>query len=161
MRRARMLEVYDMNGVSSWKIGFVDFGAVLFVIGGVVSLIMTILAIPVVSIYPFRAPTSFSTVLLASLAIGLICSLGAIHCYSLTARRMLSEAGMRGVIFGVLLLILSLGLFDNLGGHGTLILPTALSAIMILIAGAICFVLRDSVVSASIAMRQQAISQHV
>ena len=154
-----MLEVDEMNGVSPWKIGFVDLGAILFVIGGVVSLIMTILAIPVASIYPFRPPTSFSTVLLASLAIGLICSLGAIHCYSLTAKRMLSEAGMRGLIFGVLLLILSLGLFDNFGGPTPLILPTAVGAIMILIAGVICFVLRHSVVSAPIAMRQQAISQ--
>jgi hypothetical protein len=154
-----MLQVDEMNRVSPWKIGFVDLGAVLFVIGGVVSLIMTVLTIPVASIYPFRPPTSFSTVLLASLAIGLVCSLGAIHCYSLTAKRMLSEAGMRGVIFGVLLLILSLGLFDNFGGPGTLILPTAASAIMILIAGAICFVLRHSVVSATVAMRQQAISQ--
>jgi hypothetical protein len=154
-----MLQVDEMNRVSPWKIGFVDLGAILFVIGGVVSLIMTVLTIPVASIYPFRPATSFSTVLVASLAIGLICSLGAIHCYSLTAKRMLSEAGMRGVIFGVLLLILSLGLFDNLGGAGTLILPTAASAIMILIAGTICFVLRHSVVSAPIAMRQQAISQ--
>ena len=155
-----MLEVDEMDGVSPWKIGFVDLGAILFVIGGVVSLIMTVLTIPVASIYPFRPPTSFSTALLASLAIGLVCSLGAIHCYSLTAKRMLSEAGMRGVIFGVLLLILSLGLFDSYGGPGALILPTAVSAMMILLAGVICFVLRHAIVSTSILMRQQSISQH-
>jgi hypothetical protein len=160
MGPARLLEVNEMNGVSPWKIGFVDLGAILFVIGGVVSLITTILTIPVASIYPFRPPTSFSTVLLAALAIGLVCSLGAIHCYSLTAKRMLSEAGMRGVIFGVLLLVLSLGLFDSFGGPGTLILPTAVSAVMILIAGVICFVLRHSIVSTPILMRQQPISQH-
>jgi hypothetical protein len=153
-----MPELDEMNAVSPWKIGFVDLSAILFVVGGVVSLIMTVLTIPVASVYPFRPPTSFSTILLASLAVGSICSIGAIHCYSLTAKRMLSKAGMRGVIFGVLLLILSLGLFDNFGG--TLILPTAVGAIMILIAGAICFVLQHSVVSAPIAMRQQAISQH-
>ena len=147
-----------MSGVSSWKIGFVDLGAILFVIGGVVSLITTVLTIPIISIYPFRPPTSFSTVFLAGLAIGLVCSLGAIHCYSLTAKRMLSEAGMRGVIFGALLLIFSP--FDSFGAPGALTLPTAVSAIMILIAGVICFVLRHSVVSTPILMRQQSISQH-
>ena len=149
-----------MNGVSPWKIGFVDLGAILFVIGGVVSLITTVLTIPITSIYPFRPPTSFSTVFLAALAIGLVCSLGAIHCYSLTSKRMLSEAGMRGVIFGGLLLIFSSSLFDGFGGPGTLTGPTVVSAIMILIAGVICFVLRHSAVFTQIPMRQQSVSQH-
>jgi len=100
-----MLEVDEMNGVSPWKIGFVDLGAILFVIGGVVSFVMTVLMIPITSIYPFRLPTSFSTVFLVALVIGFLCSLGAIHCYSLTSKRRLSEAGIRGTIFGVLLLI--------------------------------------------------------
>jgi hypothetical protein len=51
-----MLELDKMNGVSPWKIGFVDVGAILFVIGGVVSLITTVLTIPIagIIIYPFR-----------------------------------------------------------------------------------------------------------
>jgi hypothetical protein len=155
-----MLEVDEMNGVSPWKIGLVDLGAILFVIGGVVGLITTVLTIPVSSIYPLIPPTSFSTFFLAALATGLVCSLGAIHCYSLAAKRKLSEAGMRGVIFGVLLLTFSLGLFDGFGGSGTLILPTGVSGIMILIAGVICFVLRNSVFSTEILMRQRPISQH-
>lgn len=153
-----MLEIDKMNGVSPWKIGFVDLGAILFVIGGVVSFVMTILTIPITSIYPFRLPASFSMVFLVALAIGLVCSLGAIHCYSLTSKRRLSEAGMRGVIFGVLLLIFSLGLFGY-QEPGTLTLLTV-SAILILVAGAICFALRQSIVSTSVAMHQQSISQH-
>ena len=46
-----MLEIDKMNGVSPWKIGFVDLGAILFIIGGVVSLITTVLTIPIASIY--------------------------------------------------------------------------------------------------------------
>jgi hypothetical protein len=46
-----MLKVDKMNRVSPWKIGFVDLGAILFVIGGVVSLITTVLTIPIASIY--------------------------------------------------------------------------------------------------------------
>lgn len=140
--------------------GFVDLAAILFVIGGVASLVMTVLTIPIASIYPFRLPGIFSTVFLVALAIGLVCSLGAIHCYSLTSRRRLSDAGIRGIVFGALLLIFSLGLFDSYQQPSTSTLLTTVSAIMILVAGAICFVLRQSVVSTSIAMHPQAISQH-
>lgn len=147
-----------MNGVSPLKHGFVDLAAVLFVIGGVVSLVMNVLAIPIASIYPFTPPTSFSTVTLIVLGIGLICSLGAIHCYSLTTRRMLSEAGIRGIIFGALLLIFSLGLVESFKQPNTSLL-TAVSAILILIAGTICFVLRHTVISASAIARQHSIAQ--
>jgi hypothetical protein len=154
-----VLEVKKMNGVSPWKNGFVDLAAILFVIGGVVSFIITILTIPIASIYPFVMPTSSSTTFLVVLAIGLVCSLGAIHCYSLTIKRMLSEAGMRGIIFGALLLIFSLGLFGTLKGSATQSLLTTLSAVLILIAGAICFVMRHTVVSAPAVLHQQPISQ--
>jgi hypothetical protein len=152
-------EVKKMNGVSPWKNGFVDLAAILFVIGGVVSLIITILMIPITSIYPFVMPTSFSTTFLIVLAIGLVCSLGAIYCYSLAIKRMLSEAGMRGIIFGALLLIFSLGLFGTLKGSPAQSLLTTVSALLILTAGAICFVMRHTVVSASSILHRQPISQ--
>jgi len=38
-----------MNEVSPLKHGFVDIAAVLFVIGGVMSLVMTLLGIPITS----------------------------------------------------------------------------------------------------------------
>jgi hypothetical protein len=77
----------------------------------------------------------------------------------LLTKRKLSEAGIRGTIFGVLLLILSLGLFSGLGELGTSSLLTTVSAILILVAGIICFVLRNSVASTPIPIHQQQISQ--
>jgi len=155
-----------MNGISPLKHGFVDLAAVLFVIGGVVSLMLALLTIPINSLYPISLPSSFSTVFLVVLAIGLVCSLGAVHCYTLATKRLLSEAGMRGMIFGALLLILSLGVFGGLSSGGGFVQPTTagfmseLSAILILVGGVICFSLRHTNVSASaIAHQNRIISQ--
>ncbi len=149
-----------MNAISPVKHGFVDLAAVFFVIGGVVSLIMSILTIPVTSVYPLTIPSSLSMVFLVVLGITVICSLGAIHCFSLATKRMLSEAGVRGIIFGALLLIFSLGLVGSFKeSSSTTTLLTTVSAILILIAGSICFVLRHTVVSASAIARQHAIAQ--
>lgn len=149
-------------GSSPLKHGFVDLAAVLFVIGGVVSLIMTLLTIPISNIYPsFTLPSSLSAAFLVVLGITLISALGAIHCYSLTAKRLLSEAGIRGIVFGALLLIFSLGVVGGLkeSGSGTGTLLTAISGVLIMIAGGICFALRHTSVSASPIARQHAIAQ--
>jgi len=150
-----------MNGASPLKHGFVDLAAIMFVIGGVVSLIMNLLTIPIQSVYPsFTLPSTLGTSFLVVLGISLICSLGAIHCFSLTSRRLLSEAGIRGVIFGALLLIFSLGLVgSSFRESNTSTLLTSLSAVLILIAGGICFALRHTAVSASAIARQHAIVQ--
>ncbi len=145
--------------MSPVKHGFVDLAAVLFVIGGVVSLIMTLLTVPIGSIYPFTLPQTVGMTFIVVTAIILICALGAIHCYSLTMKRMLSEAGIRGLIFGALLLIFSLGLVGSLRESNTSTLLTAVSAVLILFAGAICFALRHTTVSASPIARQHAIAQ--
>jgi hypothetical protein len=150
-----------MNGASPLKHGFVDLAAIMFVIGGVVSLIMNLLTIPIQSVYPtFTLPSTLSTSFLVVLGISLICSLGAIHCFSLTTRRMLSEAGIRGIVFGALLLIFSLGLVgSSFRESNTSTLLTTLSAVLILLAGGICFALRHTSVSASAIARQHAIVQ--
>ncbi len=149
-----------MTNISPVKQGFVDLAAILFVIGGVVSLVMNLLTIPIANLYPITLPTSFSTVFIAFFAIVLICSLGAIHCYSLTTKRLLSEAGIRGIIFGALLLIFSLEIVGDFTASGTSTLLTALSAVLILIAGGVCFALRHTNVSASgIAYQQRMIAQ--
>lgn len=148
-----------MNGVSPVKHGFVDLAAVMFVIGGVVSLVMSILTLPIASIYPFTLPSNLGTEFLVVLGITVICSLGAIHCYSLTTKRMLSEAGIRGLIFGALLLIFSLGLVGGFQGSSTTTVLNALSAVLILVAGVICFALRHTAISASAIARQHAIAQ--
>jgi small-conductance mechanosensitive channel len=148
-----------MNGISPVKHGFVDLAAVMFVIGGVVSLVMSILTLPIASIYPFTLPSNIGTEFLVVLGITVICSLGAIHCYSLTTKRMLSEAGIRGLIFGALLLIFSLGLVGGFQGSSTKAALNALSAVLILVAGVICFALRHTAISASAIARQHAIAQ--
>jgi len=141
------------------KHGFVDLAAILFVIGGVVSLAMTVLAIPITSIYPLNLPTNFTATSLVVLGVSLICSLGAIHCFSLATRRMLSEAGVRGLVFGALLLIFSFGIAGSLRGSDTGTLLTTISAFLILIGGTVCFTLRHTAVSASPIARQHALTQ--
>ena len=148
-----------MNGASPLKHGFVDLAAILFVIGGVVSLAMTILAIPISSIYPLGLPTNLTATSVVVLGVSLICSLGALHCFSLATKRMLSEAGVRGLIFGALLLIFSFGVAGTLRGSDTGTLLTAVSAFLILIGGIFCFSLRHTEVSASAIARQHAIAQ--
>lgn len=131
-----------MNGSNSLKTAFIDIAAALFVIGGVVSLVVSMLAAPIYSLYPFQLQF-FSFLLAVVLIVGVICSIGAIYCFTFTSKRRLHEAGMRGIIFGAILLAFSLGLVGANPGLNTG-LGTA-SAILILVAGAICFVLRDSV----------------
>lgn len=155
-----------MNGASPLKHGFVDIAAILFVVGGVVSLAMTILALPINISNPLSTLTGLTTTSIVVLGVSLICSLGAIHCFSLASKRMLSEAGVRGLVFGALLLIFSFGFAGSVSGSGTAglapgtgTLLTALSAILILIAGIVCFSLRHTAVSTSPIARQHAIAQ--
>ena len=134
-----MIGMSQGTGTSVVKTGFLDLAAAFFVIGGVISLIVSVLALPIFSVYPFIV-VAFGLVLAVIFVVGLICSLVAIHCYNLTTRRSLSQAGMRGIISGAILLTLSLGLIGMTHELTTQI--GAVSAIMILIAGAVCFVLR-------------------
>jgi len=150
-----------MNGASPLKHGFVDLAAILFVIGGVVSLAMTILALPINMSNPLSTLAGFTPTSIVVLGVSLVCSLGAIHCFSLASKRMLSEAGVRGLVFGALLLIFSFGVAGSLRGSDTGTLLTAVSAILILIAGIVCFSLRHTTVSASPIARQHAIAQPV
>jgi hypothetical protein len=148
-----------MNGSGTLKTAFIDIAAALFVIGGVVSLVVNMVAAPIYSLYPFQLQF-FSFVLAVVLIVSVICSLGAIHCYTFTSKRMLHEAGMRGIIFGAILLAFSVGLVATNGNLNTG-LGTA-SSILILVAGAISFVLRDSVLPRSpLSMREQAPQQRV
>ena len=139
------------------KTGFIDIAAALFVIGGVVSLVVSMVDAPIYSLYPFQLQF-FSFLFAVVLIVGVICSLGAIHCFTLATKRLLSEAGMRGIIFGAILLTFSMGFVETNRDLNTG-LGTA-SAILILIAGAIAFVLRDSVLPrAPLTMREQMVPQ--
>ncbi|MGA3405348.1 MAG: hypothetical protein ABSD49_06445 [Candidatus Bathyarchaeia archaeon] len=140
-----------MGKVSPLQIGIVDVAAVLFVVGGVASFVMSLLVIPLVSV---TLPVTFTSVFLIVLAITLICSLGAIHCYTLATKRLLSEAGMRGMIFGALLLVFSLGLVGSFSPATTTTFLAEVSAFLVLVGGVICFVLRHTTLSSSPIMRQ-------
>lgn len=119
--------------------GILDLAAILFVIGGVVSLIISVLTLPIFSIFPFII-TPFFFVLAVVFVVGSVCSLVAVHCYSLVTHRLLSQAGMRGMICGAILLTLSLGLLGMIRELTSQL--GAVSAVIILVGGAICFVLR-------------------
>lgn len=146
-----------MSVDSVLKEGSADLATILFALGGTIALLVTALSIPIASIYPLTLAANVDVVLLLDLGFGLLCSLGAIDCYSLASKRMLSQAGVRGVIFGALLLVLSQGFLESLRAPGGFTFPSTMSAIMILIAGAICFVLRHTDVSRSALIQPQSI----
>lgn len=135
----------SMKSTSPLRTGIVDVAAVLFVVGGVASFVMSLLAIPLMSA---GLPFTFTSVFLIVLVITLICSLGAVHCYSLATKRLLSEAGIRGMIFGALLLIFSLGFVGSFSPAASTSLTEA-SAVLVLVGGGICFLLRHTALSTS------------
>jgi hypothetical protein len=135
-----------LNRVSNVQAGLIDIAAVLFVVGGVGSLVMSLLTIPLFSI---TLPVAFSMVLIVILATSLICSLGAMHCYTLATKRALSDAGMRGLIFGALLLIFSFGFVGSFGPASTSTMLAEVSAVLVLVGGVICFVLRYTTLASS------------
>jgi hypothetical protein len=135
-----------LNRVSNLQAGLIDISAVLFVVGGVGSLVMSLLTIP---LFGVALPVTYSMVLIVILAVSLICSLGAMHCYTLATKRALSDAGMRGLIFGALLLIFSLGFLGSFRPASTSTLLAEASAVLVLIGGMICFVLRYTTLASS------------
>ena len=140
-----------MGKVSRLQIGIVDVAAVLFIVGGVASFVMSLLVIPLVSV---TLPVTFTSVFLIVLAITLICSLGAVHCYTLATKRLLSEAGMRGMIFGALLLVFTLGLVGSFSPATTTTFLAEVSAFLVLVGGVICFVFRHTALSSSPILHQ-------
>jgi hypothetical protein len=129
----------------------VDIAVVLFVVVGVGSPVMSLLTIPLFSV---TLPVAYSMVLIVVLATSLICSLGAMHCYTLATKRTLSDAGMRGLIFGSLLLIFSFGFVGSFGPASTSTLLAEINAVLVLVGGIICFLLRYTAVASSPVMSQ-------
>ncbi len=121
-----------------WKRALLDLSSVFFIIGGVVSLISIIWMMPISTVYPFRLSASISFILIVFLIVGLICSIEAFECYRFLSRKALHKAGMRGIVIGAILL--SIGL---MGGQGLKSHFIAGSAVLILIAGAICYIYRE------------------
>jgi hypothetical protein len=128
------------------KTGLMDLAAVSFVVGGIASFVTSLLTVPLFSV---GFPASFVTVFLVILVISVICSFGAVHCYTLATKRMLSKAGMRGLIFGALLLVLSLEFVGSFALPINAVVLAEVSAILVLVGGIICFALRYSDLSFS------------
>jgi hypothetical protein len=141
----------EMNRTTVLQNSFIDLAAILFVVGGVASLVMSLLLIPLVS---SGLTVAFSTVFLIVLGISLICSLGAIHCYTLATKRMLADAGVRGIIFGSLLMLFSIGFIGNYSAP-TNTFVMEFSSVLVLLGGLMCFVLRHIVRTSSPVIRQQ------
>ena len=140
-----------MNRTTVLQNSFIDLAAILFVVGGVASLVMSLLTIPLVSA---GLTVAFSTVFLIVLGISLICSLGAIHCYTLATKRLLSDAGVRGIIFGSLLMLFSIGFIGNYSAS-TNTFVMEFSSVLVLLGGLMCFVFRHVVLTSSPLLRHQ------
>ncbi|WP_455364245.1 hypothetical protein [[Eubacterium] cellulosolvens] len=121
-----------------WKKALLDLSAAFFIIGGIISLISIILMIPISTIYPFRLNATISFILIIALIVGLICSIEAFECYRFVSRHLLHNAGMRGIIIGAILLVIGM-----MGGRGLRTQFITGSAILILIAGVICYIYRE------------------
>lgn len=66
---------------------------------------------------------------------------------------------MRGIVFGALLLIFSLGIVESYRLPNTTSVLMEVSAILILVAGAICFLMRHTAISGSTIAHPTAIAQ--
>jgi len=79
-------------------------------------------------------------VTLVVLIVGIICSVESFECYSFVSKKMLQKAGIRGIIVGAILLSITLGLR---GFEDFRIQLVAGSAILMIIAGVICYIYRE------------------
>jgi hypothetical protein len=121
-----------------WKRAVLDLSAILFLIGGIIGLVSTIMMIPISTVYPFRLTVGISFILIVVLVVGAICAIEALECYSFASKRMSAKAGMRGIVVGAMLLVIGLVSGSDLK---TQILIA--SSILILVAGAINYVYRE------------------
>ena len=121
-----------------WKRAVLDLSAILFLIGAIIGLVSIVMMIPISTVYPFRVTAGISFILIIILVVGAICAIEALECYSFASKRMTTKAGMRGVVIGAILLVISL-----LSGSDIKTQILAASSILILIAGAINYVYRE------------------
>ncbi len=127
-----------VKGEPIWKRGVLDLSAAFFLIGGIISLISILIMIPISTVYPFKLKSSISFLLLIVLIVGVICAIEAFECYNFASKRMLAEAGIRGIVVGAILL--SIGL---IAGSDLKTQMITASAVLILIAGVINYIYRE------------------
>ena len=121
-----------------WKRGILDLTAAFFLIGGVVGLISVIMMVPISTVYPFKLKAAISFILLIVLIVGVVCAVEAFECYNFASKRMLTKAGIRGIVVGSILISIGLMAGSDLPSQ----MITA-SAILILIGGVINYIYRE------------------
>jgi len=112
-----------------------DIAAAFFLLGSVIVLIISILNVPIATVYPtFRLHEPLPYTYLVAIVIGIVGAVLGFDCFNMTSKRNLASAGVRGVVIGAVLLSTAWAIGSQMVGVG---------AILILIAGIICYVYRE------------------
>jgi len=112
-----------------------DLAAAFFLLGSVIVLVVSILNIPISTVYPtFRLREPLTYAYLVAVVIEIVAAILGFDCFNMTAKRRLGSAGVRGVIIGAVLLSAAWMTDSQIIGVG---------AVLILIAGIICYVYRE------------------
>ncbi len=112
-----------------------DLAAALFLLGSVIVLIISILNVPIATVYPvFRLYEPLSYTYLVAIVIEVIGAVLGFDCFNMTSKRKLASAGIRGVVIGAVILSAAWATGSQIIGAG---------AILILIAGIVCYVYRE------------------
>lgn len=111
-----------------------DAASIFFLLGSIVVLVISVLRLPVAQVLPsFRVGTLSYPDLVAIIA-GIIGAVLGFDCFYMTTKRKLSDAGIRGIVIGAVLLSIAWVIGLQMIGVG---------AVLVLVAGVICYIYRD------------------
>jgi hypothetical protein len=111
-----------------------DSASIFFLLGSIVVLVISVLRLPVAQVLPsFRVGTLSYPDLVAIIA-GIIGAVLGFDCFYMTTKRKLSDAGIRGIVIGAVLLSIAWVIGLQMIGVG---------AVLVLVAGVICYIYRD------------------
>ncbi|MCJ7760431.1 hypothetical protein MUP59_04735 [Candidatus Bathyarchaeota archaeon] len=111
-----------------------DSASIFFLLGSIVVLVISVLRLPVAQVLPsFRVGTLSYPDLVAIIA-GIIGAVLGFDCFYMTTKRKLSDAGIRGIVIGAVLLSIAWVIGLQMIGLG---------AVLVLVAGVICYIYRD------------------
>jgi hypothetical protein len=111
-----------------------DAASIFFLLGSIVVLILSVLRLPVDQVLPSFRVGTLSYPNLVAIISGIIGAILGFDCFHMTTKRRLSDAGIRGIVIGAVLLSLAWVLGLQMIGVG---------AVLILVAGVICYIYRD------------------
>ncbi len=112
-----------------------DLASAFFLLGSVIVLIISILSLPITTVYPaFRLREPLPYVSLVAVIIEIVAAILGFDCFNMIAKRKLASAGVRGVVIGAVLLSTAWATGSQMVGAG---------AVLILIAGITCYIYRE------------------